>query len=145
MNTAIASYIRHALTSLIGLGAWLLAHGLISAADAASVDSAWAQVAGAIAAIVAAVVTRVVILFLAKTNLTGVVTGLTDKVPAWVFVLGMGTLTGLCACASSGCTSAQLTAAESIPIHATAKLTKGTLGYDSATGITVTVDATSQK
>ncbi len=43
------------------------------------------------------------------------------------------------------CTPAQITAAESIPIHSSVKLPNGTIGYDSATGISVAVDTTSGK
>ncbi len=45
----------------------------------------------------------------------------------------------------TSCTPAQIATAESIPIHATAKLPKGSIGYDSATGISVHVDTTSEK
>ncbi|MEI8342528.1 MAG: hypothetical protein WCH43_13470 [Verrucomicrobiota bacterium] len=56
---------------------------------------------------------------------------------------GIG-LMGLIACFQA-CTPAQIAAAQAVPIHATAKTNKGTMGYDSATGVSLNIDATSGK
>jgi|GEM_PF-6193875 len=74
----------------------------------------------------------------------GVVPGATP-LPAWVVWLGMGTLAGVSICPLSGCTQAQISAAESVPIHSRLVTDHATLGYDSKTGVDVEVDATSGK
>jgi hypothetical protein len=74
----------------------------------------------------------------------GVVPG-AATLPAWVVWLGMGTLAGVSLLPLSGCTQAQISAAESIPIHSQIRTDRSSLGYDSQTGVDVEVDATSGK
>jgi len=64
---------------------------------------------------------------------------------AWFAPLVLGITAAGLGMALPSCSPAQISAAESIPIHATAGFNKGSIGYDSATGISINVDATSGK
>ncbi len=139
---AIPTLLRHLATSLATVGTLLLTKGLITPSDVAGVNAGASSLGAALVVVATPVISRLVILALGKLPLGGLAAA-TDKVTAWL--LCIGTAAGFIGLALPSCSPAQITAAESIPIHASAKLDHGSVGYDSATGITVRVDATSGK
>ena len=56
MKTYIASLLRHALTSLDGLGGFLLAHNLVDQVDVAGVNAAGVSIGAALGTVLAAVI-----------------------------------------------------------------------------------------
>ncbi|MEI7955033.1 MAG: hypothetical protein WCJ66_07690 [Verrucomicrobiota bacterium] len=83
----------------------------------------------------------------AALSLLGSVTWLLVKyLPTFAKIIGLVSLVAaVLGLFFSSCSPAQIAAAEAIPIHATAKTSQGTIGYDSATGVSISVDATSGK
>lgn len=94
MKETIASALRHAFTALAGLGTYLALHGLIGAADTASVNVAGATIGDALAVVAAALVARLVVWVTGKM-------GAADKsplVPVLLVVCGTLAVGGLPAC-----------------------------------------------
>lgn len=66
MQAHLLSLLRHLLTGLSGLGAYLFTHGLIEAGDVTAVDASGAQLAESLAAVLAMVLTRVILFLLGR-------------------------------------------------------------------------------
>lgn len=148
MKSLILAYIptllRHVTTSLATVGTLLLTKGLITPTDVSAVNTGGSSLAVALVAIATPILSRLAIVVLGKLNLSGS-SAATDKVAGWLLCVGFGTAAGFFGLALSSCSPAQIAEAESIPIHASAKIDHGSVGYDSTTGISVVVDARSGK
>lgn len=122
LSTYLPTMLRHCFTALAGLGAYLSTKGLIDPTDAVAVDTAGGTIATGLVVILTAILARLALMLLAKTKISGVVTGL-DKVPAWALWIGMGSLSGFLMLGSAGCstTLTKTTMPDGTVIEVTAK------------------------
>jgi len=140
----IPTLLRHVLTSLATVGTLLLTKDLITPSDVSAVNAGGSTLGVGLAAIATPILTRLVLTALGKLTLSGS-SSATEKVTGWLLWMGLGTAAGFFGLSLSSCSPAQIAAVESIPIHAGVHLDRGSLGYDTVTGITVEVDAESGK
>jgi hypothetical protein len=66
MKTTIASLLRHAVTAITGLGAWMFAMGWISEGDLAEVNTALVTIASGLVVVITAIVSRLALALGAK-------------------------------------------------------------------------------
>ena len=144
MKTYIASLLRHSFTSLAGLGGFLVSYNLLDQGDVAGVDAAGVSLGTAVATILTAVAGRLLLTLTGKmfSASAGDSSGTSGGALLMLFVLG--TLAGIMGCLPA-CSTAQLAAAKSIPVHTTLYTDYGTASYDSRIGLAFEVDAKSEK
>ena len=135
MNAYLASLLRHCFTALASLGVFLAAKGLIAPADTAAVNDAGASIATALAVILAAIGSRLLLTVLAKMKISGPLAG-TTKAPGWLPVLGTATLGGFIGFSLSGCatTVTKTTMPDGTVIEVTAK-SSDPAAMDAATAV----------
>lgn len=143
MKTYLASLLRHSFTSLAGLGGFLVSYNLLDQGDVAGVDAAGVSLGTAVATILTAVLGRLFITVTGKffTGASGESNG-ASGVASLLVLVGMSAVVMGCLPA---CSTAQLDAAKTIPVHTTLHTDYGTASYDSQIGLDLEVDATSGK
>ena len=144
MKTYIASLLRHAFTTLAGLGGFLLSINCINPGDVSQINAAGASISTAFAGILTALFARLLLTLTGKmfSASAGDSSGTSGGALLMLFVLG--TLAGIMGCLPA-CSTAQLAAAKSIPVHTTLYTDYGTASYDSRIGLAFEVDAKSEK
>ncbi len=143
MQNYIASLLRHAATSIAGLGGLLLAHNFIQPADVSQVDAAGVSLGTALAVIGTAVLGRVLITLGGKMFAGGAGESSGTSGGALLLCL-LGTAAVIMGCLPS-CSTATWAALKSIPIHTTVVTDLGAASYSSNSGLSVEVDAQSGK
>ena len=145
MKTTIASLLRHAFTALASIGGLLLSANLINPGDVAEVNAAGVSIGTALVGILTALVARLVLAFTGKL-LTGGVPGESSGTPggALPLLVLVGTLAVVMGCLPA-CSTAQLAAAQSVPVSTTVHTKYGTASYTTAGGLVLDVDAKSGK
>lgn len=136
MKTYLASLLRHALTALAGLGAFLLSNNLIEPADAPAVDAAGVSISAALVVIGTAVLGRLAITLFGKffTAAAGESGGPSGGMSLLVMC---GTAAGLCMVLPS-CSAG-------IPIKGCLTSDYGTACYSSKSGLEIAVNQRSSK
>lgn len=138
MKDYILSQLRHCLTGLGGLGGLLAYKHVIDPSDVTAVNGAGASMGAALAVILGAILSRLLITFFGRilpagAGESGSGSGL---VPLLILTAGLvGTL------ALSSCSPEQLAAARAVPIKACGSWKNGTACYSSKSGIEVDVRA----
>jgi hypothetical protein len=138
MKESLHTAIRHALTALAGLGAFLASKGLLDSADAPAVDAAGLQVSDALTVILGAMIMRLLIFLMGK------IKGLSGDKAGMALFWFAGTAVGCMTLPS--CSPANMEAMRSVPIKACYIDKAGnSVCYSSKGGISVEVDQRSGK
>jgi hypothetical protein len=141
MKDTLAAAIRTVLVCLAGLGGFLASHGLVDAADAATLNAAGATLQDALAAIATALVMRLMIYLMGK--ITGKEVSISD--------LPLVTVIGLLGAAAAvgtllpSCSASDWAAFKALPIKSCIVTEQGTVCYSSKGGLEIQVDARSGK
>lgn len=114
MKDTLLSLVRHALTALLSLGAFLSARGMIAPEDADAVNASGATIREALSVVVLAMVMRLIIKFSGKLVSAHVNDAKNDG-GTLLLLLGMAGLLGL---GLPSCSQDQIETARSVPIKA---------------------------
>jgi len=145
MKTTIASLMRHAFTSLAGLGGFLLSHHLLDAGDVSQVNAAGVSLGTALVVILTGVIGRLILTLTGKL-FTGGMPGESSGTSGGMVSLFMlvGTSAVVMGCLPA-CSASQVAAAQSVPISTTVHTKYGTASYSTAGGLVLDVETTSGK